>query len=65
MTLIFTNRRDQIMKTAKFESKKILKAAKTRRVAGVKVRSGVKAGIAGAGRGPAGAGGLHGGSRFG
>ena len=32
------------MKTAKFESKKVLKAAKSRRVAGVQVRSGVKAG---------------------
>jgi hypothetical protein len=39
------------MKTAKVESKKTLKAAKTRRVAGVKVRSGVKAGIAGFGDG--------------
>jgi hypothetical protein len=36
--------RDQIVKTAKVESKKILKAAKLRRVAGVQVRSGVKAG---------------------
>jgi hypothetical protein len=32
------------MKSAKFESKKIDKAAKPRRVAGVPVRSGVKAG---------------------
>ena len=32
------------MKNAKFESKKIDKAAKPRRVAGVPVRSGVKAG---------------------
>ena len=32
------------MKKAKVESKKICKAAKLRRVAGVQVRSGVKAG---------------------
>ena len=32
------------MKNAKVESKKVLKAAKSRRVAGVQVRSGVKAG---------------------
>jgi hypothetical protein len=32
------------MKTAKIEGKKIVKAAKPRRVAGVQVRSGVKAG---------------------
>ena len=32
------------MKSAKFESKKIVEAAKRRRVAGVPVRSGVKAG---------------------
>jgi hypothetical protein len=35
------------MKTAKVESKKVLKAAKPRRVAGVPVRSGVKAGLIG------------------
>ena len=34
----------ETMKTAKVESKKIVKAAKPRRVAGVQVRSGVKAG---------------------
>ena len=33
------------MKTAKVGSKKILKAAQPRRVAGVPVRSGVKAGL--------------------
>ena len=32
------------MKTATVDSKKILKAAQTRRVAGVQLRSGVKAG---------------------
>ena len=32
------------MKNARIESEKIAKAAKTRRVAGVQVRSGVKAG---------------------
>jgi hypothetical protein len=37
-------RRSEIMKNAKVESQKILKAAKPRRVAGVQVRSGVKAG---------------------
>ena len=34
------------MKNAKFDSKKIVKAAQPRRVAGVPVRSGVKAGHA-------------------
>ena len=33
------------MKTAKVESKKIVKAAQPRRVAGLPVRSGVKAGL--------------------
>ena len=33
------------MKNAKFDSKKIVKAVQRRRVAGVQVRSGVKAGI--------------------
>ena len=42
------------MKNAKVESKKIRKAAQPRRVAGVPVRSGVKAGWQ-AGRGPMGA----------
>jgi hypothetical protein len=44
MTLIFTNRRDQIMKTAKVGSEEIIQAIQTRPVAGVRVRSGIKAG---------------------
>ncbi len=50
------------MKSVKFESKKIDKAAKPRRVAGVQVRSGIKAGRVGAGFNPPGAdpGGLFG-----
>jgi hypothetical protein len=37
-------RRDEIMKNANVGSKKIVKATQPRRVAGVQVRSGVKAG---------------------
>ena len=40
------------MKTAKVGSKKIIKAAQPRRVAGVPVRSGVKAGLRGPDRDP-------------
>jgi hypothetical protein len=40
-------RRSEIMKNANVESKKILKADQPRRVAGVPVRSGVKAGRVG------------------
>jgi len=40
------------MKNAKVGSEKILKAAKPRRVAGVPVRSGVKAGLGGTDRDP-------------
>ena len=42
------------MKNVKAKSKKIIKATKPRRVAGVQVRSGIKAGWQ-AGRGPMGA----------
>jgi hypothetical protein len=44
------------MKSAKFERKKIDKAAKPRRVAGVPVRSGIKAGVRDFGRDPGGLG---------
>ena len=40
------------MKNAKVGSKKIVKAAQPRRVAGVPVRSGVKAGLGGTDRDP-------------
>ena len=49
------------MKNAKFESKKIDKAAKPRRMAGVPVRSGVKAGrVHDLGRDPGGLGDIGG-----
>ena len=41
----FTKRRSEIMKNAKTGSKKSIKAAQPRRVAGMPVRSGVKAGL--------------------
>ena len=40
------------MKNANVGSQKILKAAKTRRVAGVPIRSGIKAGLGGPDRDP-------------